>query len=192
MIREIFPGAFQRYLSLPLMGPLVDAYTTWLHDQRYTWRSTRYELLMAAHVCAYLKRRSILGIEDLREHHLDSCHRLFQRKFPDEAGSVKVLARFLTASGVVKRSAAPEPTAAEAHLNAFAAHLQGVRGYAPSTIQRQVNIASEFLDWLQFGKAPERLSSLNVNHIEGFLRRLSKRMGRVGLQKPIAILRNFL
>jgi len=147
---------------------------------------------MAAHVCAYLKRRSILRIEDLREHHLDSCHRLFRRKFPDEAGSVKVLVRFLTASGVVKRSAAPEPTAAENHLNAFAAHLQGVRGYAPSTIQRQVGIASEFLDWLQFAKAPERLSALNMNHIEGFLRRLSKRMGRVGLQKPIAILRNFL
>lgn len=131
MIRQFFPGAFRRYLSLPVLGPLMDAYAAWLHDQQYTWRSSRYELRMATHVCTYLKRRSILRIEDLHEEHLDSCHRLFRRKFPDEAGSVKVLARFLTASGVVKRSTAPEPTAAETHLNAFAAHLQEVRGYVP-------------------------------------------------------------
>ena len=37
-----------------------------------------------------------------------------------------------------------------------------------------------------------RLSSLTTNDLEGFIRHLSKRMGRVGLQKPIAILRNFL
>ena len=192
MIQQFFPNGFQRYLSLPLLGSLMDSYATWLLDQQYTWRSGRYELRMAARVCAYWKRRSILRIEDLHEQHLDDCHRLFRRKFPDEAGSVKVLARFLMASGVVRRSAAPEPTAAEAHLNAFAAHLRDVRGYVPATIQRQVGIASEFLDWLHFAKAPERLSSLSMKDVEGFLRRLSKRMGRVGLQKPIAILRNFL
>ena len=49
-----------------------------------------------------------------------------------------------------------------------------------------------FLTWLRFEDAPDRLSSLKVNDdLEGFIRHLSKRMGRVGLQKPIAILRNF-
>lgn len=192
MIQQFFPNGFQRYLSLPALGPLMESYATWLHDQQYTWRSGRYELRMAAHVCTYLKRRSILRIEDLHDQHLDDCHRLFRRKFSDEAGSVKVLARFLTASGVLSRSATPEPTATETHLNAFGAHLRDVRGYVPATIQRQVGIASEFLDWLHFARTPERLSSLSMNDIEGFLRRLSKRMGRVGLQKPVAILRNFL
>ena len=71
-------------------------------------------------------------------------------------------------------------------------HLQDVRGYAPSTIRRQGQIAAEFLEWLRFSDSPDRLSSLTIRDLEGFIRHLSKRMGRVGLQKPIAIMRNFL
>lgn len=192
MIRHFFPSRFQRYLSLPVRGSSMEAYATWLHDHHYTWRSGRYELRMAAQVCAYLKRRSVLRIEDVQQEHLDSCHRLFRRNFTDEAGSVRVLARFLMESGLVKRSASPETTTTQIQVNVFAAHLREHRGYAPSTIQRHVSIVLEFLNWLHFAKAPQKLSSVNVNDIEGFLQRLSKRMGRVGLQKPIAILRNFL
>jgi site-specific recombinase XerD len=72
------------------------------------------------------------------------------------------------------------------------AHLAEARGYAPSTIRRQGQIAAEFLRWLHFTDAPDRLCSLTTNDLEGFIRHVSKRMGCVALQKPIAILRNFL
>ena len=36
MIAEIFPAGFQRYLSLPVLGPLMDRYADWLHRQQYT------------------------------------------------------------------------------------------------------------------------------------------------------------
>jgi site-specific recombinase XerD len=71
-------------------------------------------------------------------------------------------------------------------------HLEEVRGFAPSTIRRQGQIAAEFLTWLRFAEEPDRLSTLTSADLEGFIRHVSKRMGRVGLQKPIAILRNFL
>ena len=32
MITEIFPQDFQRYQSLPVLGPLMDRYADWLHD----------------------------------------------------------------------------------------------------------------------------------------------------------------
>ena len=192
MIAQIFPKGFQRYLLLPVLGSLMDEYAVWLHYHQYTWRSARYELRMAAHVCEYLKRQSVLRIEYLGEQHLESCRRLFRRKFPGEAGSVQVLARFLVERGLVKRSATPDPTVADVHLNGFRGHLRDACGYVPSTIERQVSIAGEFLDWLNLKHVPDKLSLLNVKDIEGFIRRLGKRMGRVGLQKPIAILRNFL
>lgn len=44
MITKFFPGGFQRYLSLPILGPLMDNYASWLHARQYTWRSARYEL----------------------------------------------------------------------------------------------------------------------------------------------------
>lgn len=41
MITQIFPKDFQRYLSLPVLGPLMDAFAAWLQDRHYTWRSIR-------------------------------------------------------------------------------------------------------------------------------------------------------
>src|SRR5205823_9839196 len=70
--------------------------------------------------------------------------------------------------------------------------LGEVRGCAPSTIRRQGQIAAEFLMWLQFLDNPNRLSSLTITDLERFIQHLSKRMGRAGLQKPIAIIRNLL
>ena len=43
MIQQFFPNAFQRYLSLPVLGSLMESYATWLHDQQYTWRSRSEE-----------------------------------------------------------------------------------------------------------------------------------------------------
>ena len=193
MIAEIFPQGFQRYQSLPVLGPLMDRYADWLRRQQYTWRSTRYELRMAAQVAEYLKRRAVRRIDELEQRHLDACHHRFRRKFPEEAGSVLVLARFLQECGHVEKGL-PSTTHSpgEVHVEAFMAHLAEVRGYAPSTIRRQGQIATEFLTWLHFADAPDRLCSLTSDDLEGFIRHLSKRMGRVALQKPTAILRNLL
>jgi integrase/recombinase XerD len=192
MITQIFPQGSQRFLSLPVLGPFMDRYAAWLHEQRYTWRSTRYELRMAARVAGYLKRRAVCQIEDLSEQHMDACHRWFRLKFPEEAGAVLALARFLRESGHLKPRPLPTPSRAQIPVIAFMVHLREVRGCAPSTIRRQGQIAAEFLKWLRFEGAPDRLSSLMTDDLEGFIRHLSKRMGRVGLQKPIAILRNLL
>lgn len=192
MIAQIFPRDFQRYQSLPVLGPLMDSFAAWLHEQQYTWRSSRYELRMAAHVCHYLKRRAVRRIEDLTEEHLQACHRLFRRKFPGEESSVLVLRRFLSERGWLQPAAAPEPSRTEIQLQAFKNHLQDTRGYAPRTVQAQVILAAEFLAWLNFENAPERLSSLTSEDVDGFLRRLAKRLGRVAMQKPVATLRNFL
>jgi hypothetical protein len=189
MIAEMFPESFQRYQSLPVLGPLMDRYAAWLREQQYTRRSARYELLMAGRAAEYLKRRSVRRLEDLTQQHLDACHRLFSRKFPAESGAVLVLACFLHEIGHAEKKL-PSTTdgPAEVHVKAFMAYLAEARGFAPSTIRRQGQIAAEFLAWLRFVEAPDRLSSLTTNDLEGFIGHLSKRMGRVGLQKPIAIL----
>jgi integrase/recombinase XerD len=193
MLTKFFPQDFQRYQSLPVLGSLMDRYACWLHDQQYTWRSARYELRMASRAAEYLKRRAVSRIEDLTKQHLDACHQWFRRKFPEEAGAVHVLARFLRESSEVEEPV-PSPPASRAgtYVYAFMVHLGDVRGYAPSTIARQGQIAAEFLSWLRFADAPDRLSALTTEDLEGFIGHLSKRMGRIGLQKPIAIMRNFL
>jgi hypothetical protein len=173
----------------------MDRYAGWLHEQHYTWRSARYELRMAGRVADFLKGRAVCRIEDLNHQHLDECHSWFRKKFPEEAGGVIVLMRFLHRSGHFEEPPPSLPSnPVDVHVSAFMAHLGEVRGYAPATIRRQGQIAAEFLMWLQFLNLnnPNRLSSLTINDLEGFIQHLSERMGRVSLQKPIAIIRNFL
>jgi len=59
----------------------MDSFAAWLHDQQYTWRSSRYELRMAAHVCHYLKRRAVRRIKDLTEEHPELAVTEQKRKF---------------------------------------------------------------------------------------------------------------
>ena len=192
MIDQIFPKKFQRYLSLPVLGPLMDSYAVWLKEQQYTLRSTKYELRMAAHICEFLKRQGFQRVEDVGKEDLTDCYRVFRQKFPKETGSVKALERFLVEHVELR----PPPVAGLSRkgiiLNAFMAHLRDNCGYVSSTIKRQVGIAGEFLDWLKFEDAPHQLGLLSITDIEGFIRQLAKRMGRVALQKPISIIRNFL
>ena len=170
MLTKFFPQDFQRYQSLPVLGSLMDRYACWLHDQQYTWRSARYELRMASRAAEYLKRRAVSRIEDLTKQHLDACHQWFRRKFPEEAGAVHVLARFLRESGEVKEPVPSSPASrAGTYVYAFMVHLGDVRGYAPSTIARQGQIAAEFLSWLRFADAPDRLSALTTEDLEGFI-----------------------
>ena len=128
MIAQVFPIGFQRYVTLPVLGSVMDSYSAWLHDQRYTRRSSMYELRMAAHVCRFLKKQGRRQVEDVGEKDLQACHLLFRRKFPKEAGSVRVLGRFLLEHGYVQPVTAPEPSRTDLHLNNFMAALLDARG----------------------------------------------------------------
>ena len=186
MLSKFFPQDWRRYQSLPMLGPRMDGYAGWLDEQQYTWRSARYELRMAERVAGYLSRRGLGRIEDLDPQHVDACHRWCRQKFPSEVGAFRLLVRFLRDSGAIAGPVAPPPAdRVDAYVRAFMAHLDEVRGYAPSTVRRQGQIAAEFLDWLRVAETPERLSALSAKDLEGFAARLSKRMGRVGLQKPV-------
>ena len=192
MITQFFPKDFQRYLALPVLGSMMDSYAAWLFEQQYTHRSGRYELRMAAHVCEFLKSRGLRSLEDVSEDDLTACYHKFQRQFPKEKGSVRLLTRFLMERTGLRPSPAPEPKPKEAYLNAFMAHLDHDRGYVHTTVRRQAVIVTEFLNWLKFDEAPDRLTLLKIPDIEGFIRYMGQRMGRVALQKVTSTIRNFL
>ena len=118
MITQMFPKVFQKYLDLPVLGPLMEAYTVWLFEQQYTRLSNRQNLYMAAHVCEFLKSRGIDCVEDVSESDLQVCYQLFRRKFT-RAGSVRVLTRFLIEQSLVQPSPSPEPGPKEVLLNKF-------------------------------------------------------------------------
>ena len=168
MLSKFFPQDSLRYQSLPLLGPVMDRYACWLDQQQYTWRSARYELRMAGRVDGYFSRRGLGRIEDLDPQRLDACDRWCRQKYPSEVGAFRLLVRFLRENGMVEEPVAPPPTnRADAYVRAFMVHLDEVRGFAPSTVHRQGQIAAEFLGWLHVAETPERLSALSVTDLEG-------------------------
>jgi integrase len=192
MLTYFFPNQSRRYLQMPLMGPLMDPFASWLYDQHYTHRSGRFELRMAGRAAAYLKRRGVKQVDTLTEDDLKRCYAWFRQKYPLEAGGVHVLARFLRETGRLRPGATATKNPTEALLDAFDFHLREERGYVPATIHCQVGYANEFLKGLEFDKSPDRLSSLKIDDIENYIRRMAKRMGRIGLQKPVATVRNLV
>lgn len=193
MIAQAFPKDFQRYLAIPVVGPMMDRYAAWLFEQRYTHRSTRYELRMAARASEFLKRQGLQHVHDVSEQDLQTCYEWFRHEFPKEEGGVRVLARFLTEEALLRPLPVPAPTRKVVLLERFMTHLRDDRGYAPSTVKRQGAIVSEFLDCLNFEKeGHDRLASLKIADIEDFIRHMGERMGRIALQKVTSTLRNFL
>ncbi len=192
MIAKLFPKGFPRYQSLPIMGPLIDKYSAWLIEQQYTYRSSRYELCMVVHICRFLKKRGFQKVNEIGVDDLEACYRFFRKKFTKEAGSVRVLSRFLMQQSLVQPASIPELTRKGAMLNEFKIYLRDIHGFADSTIQRQAHLSNEFLEWLKFDETPNRLSLLQITEIEAFIQHLGKRMARVSLQKPISIIRNLL
>jgi integrase/recombinase XerD len=192
MIAHFFPKGFSQYQQLPILGRLADAFAGQLHRQGYSWSAGRQQLQMAGHICRYLACRWKQGVNELCEEDVRAGCVWFRRKFPNNGSDVRVLVRFLREHGLVKPARVVVPTGVYVQLNCFGAHLRDAHGYAPSTIQRRVQIATEFVQWLKLDKAPHRLASLSISDVERFIRHLGKRMGRVGLQKPIAALRHFL
>lgn len=192
MITQMFPRAFQKYLDLPVLGPLMDEYAAWLVEQQYTPQSGRLRLQMVARVCEFLKNRGIHRIEDVSENDLQACYQLFRRKFTRQAGSVRVLTKFLMEQAVVQPSPAPEPGPKEILLNKFMDHLRDEHGYASSTVRGQSNYTSEFLDLLKYEEAHNRLASLSITDIDDFIQHMAKRMSRASLQCVTSSLRNFL
>ena len=191
MITQLFPKVFQKYLDLPVLGPLMEAYTVSLFEQQYTHLSNRQNLYMAAHVCEFLKSRGIDCVEDVSESDLQACYQSFRRKFT-RAGSVRVLTRFLIEQALVQPSPVPKPGPKEALLNKFTDHLKDERGYAYSSIRIHRRIISEFLDLLKYEETYNRLASLGIKDIDDFVQHMAKRMSRVTLKSVTSTLRIFL
>ena len=84
------------------------------------------------------------------------------------------------------------PTASEQLIDDYRRHLKRVRGFAAATIWRHAGVAGDFLGFLRYEDAPQRLASIQFADLEGFILKASSHLGRVAMQKVISIMRSFL
>ena len=192
MLSQLFPKAFKKFLSLPLFGPVVEEWATWLEGQGYTWSTRRLMFRTLSRVDCHFSQRALHKLDELSQQDLDGCWKTFHRCRPTEAGTVRVLGRFLQARGLLRPALLPEPSRIDRRLHVYLEYLTDVRGFGASTLNSHQRTVREFLAFLDYEARPERLTSLCVEEIERFLQVTSQRLSRATLQHVVAALRGWL
>ena len=187
-----FPRAHHKFLSMPLLGPIVDGFDDWLASNGYTRGSRRFAIRMLPHVDADLRRRRARDVAGLTRATLDDSWRDLIKVFPTNAGTVRALKRYLTAAGlIVAVETETEATSSAAILSQeYVNHLREVRGFAASTVSHHRYAAQCFLNHLKAKKIS--LSSIQSKDIETYVNQTGKRLSRASLQHDIAAVRGLL
>jgi integrase/recombinase XerD len=189
MLAQIYPRKHARFSSLPLLGPHVEGFVTWLHAQGYPLLPIRLRVSAMLRVEALLHRRRVRRIEDLTAAELlgmrpkHSSHDLYR------SAVLRSLARYLGEQDVLAR---PVPTPREELVDAYRSHLGRVRGFAESTRTHHAATVSEWLTFLAFDGDTGSLRAVAGPEIEGFLRHCGPRLTRESLQHVVSHLRSFL
>jgi integrase/recombinase XerD len=192
MLKSIYPQSFAKYLSLPILGAAADGFTCWLVERGYPRVSIRDRVGMLPHVEAILKRRGIRHLHEIGTADLIACRKNLTRRFALRRSKFRVLEQYLHTLGLVKPAKQEKTGGAAWYLEIYAQYLKSVRGVAPSTIQNHLHIADEFLSHIEIGKHRGQLKTLNVAHIESFVKKSGQRLSRSSLRQSVSRLRGFL
>lgn len=192
MLKSLFPNAHDRYSSLPLLGPVLDDFVTWMLGQGYRRSSLRVQFGTVVRIDRSLRRRGVLRLSDLSHAILRACWTALHRGNHILGGTLHALQRFLEIRGLLPPYAPTSPSRTSGRLDAYLTHMKDVRGFSSSTVRNHLATAAEFLDHLGYEAKPSRLRAIAPSDLEAFVRSAGERLSRGSLQHVVAHLRGFL
>jgi len=190
MLTSLFPNTHSRYTSLPVLGDVLEDLCAWLEARGHPPSSICRRVEAAPFLDNCLRQREIYSVSGCTLAQLRACFPQQKRWTPQIACALgRSLLKYLDEGG---RLAWPPPTALERLIHAYREHLEHVRGLAPSTVRRHAAVAGDFLHFLHYDGDSGRLSQVQAADLETFVGEASARVGRITMQKVVAILRCFL
>jgi site-specific recombinase XerD len=190
MLPELFPRVHRRYASLPIIGPALDGYSTWLQKQGYSTDRLREHLRAARRLARTLQTRHVWTVAGLTRSRLRACAPARSQDDPNLTVLVRQLDRYFESE--LAFFSPPAPTRIEQWLGTYTSYLEQVRGFARSTCAFHRRTVAEFLTHLGYERCPTRLATLTRRDLETFLCRVGPRQTRASLQHVVAHLRAFL
>ena len=192
MLKSLLPKAHARMLALPLLGPIVDGFDDWLAANGYTVGSRKYAIRMLPHVDNDLRKRKARTVAKLNHATLHASWRHLIKRFPMNAGTVRSLECYLTATGKIVADDRKTVTlsVAEKLSEEYVTYLREVRGFAIHSMANHRRVSQLFLDHVDRRQAS--LKTLQPKDIEVFVTQTGKRLCRGSLQHEIAALRGLL
>ena len=73
MLQHFFPRSFQRFRSLPLLGPIAEEFAGWLLGQRYRKRSLKHQVRTLIRIDGQLRQLGLQRLDELTVERLRAC-----------------------------------------------------------------------------------------------------------------------
>lgn len=191
MIVKIRPKSHQKYLSLPILGIIIDEFTDWSYERGYAIDTIKSQICYAVELDDFFVQRGIKNIEELSQTDFETAWKTYRlrRNF---AGAIRQIELFLIETRRLQPAILPPKTPSEIELEDYSRYLREVRGYCNRTIQYHCSYIQEFLDTLGMHNIRSQISDLTLEDVDRFVVACSKRMNRYSLQHVVAYLRSFL
>lgn len=190
MLRDLMPGSWERYVSLPLLGAVVDEFADWLDEQGFARSSIRTHVRAAMAVDRDLRRAGVRDARSISREALKQCATLSAQD-PGVLATIRSLVRFFGERGTLS-----EPQLVRSFKDAiitdYATYLADVRGLVAPTVSGHRATVGRFLAGLGDDQLAFRLSVLSPYDIEAFVRAAGQHYGRDTLSHVVANLRCFL
>ena len=190
MLVELYPRVHRRYTSLPIIGPTLDGYGTWLLKRGYSTDRAREYFRAAPRLVRQLQQHGVRTLAGITRTRLQGCAPTDSQEDPDLAALVRQMDRYFRAE--LSLYSAPRLTRIAQRVTAYTTYLEQVRGFARSTCTYHRRTVTEFLRHLGYEKAPTRLGGLTGRDLEKFLCAVGPRQTRASLQHVVSHLRAFL
>ena len=190
MLRSLYPRAYRRYLSLPLLGSIADGLDDWLASNGHTELSRKNTICELRHVDAELRRHRIKEIPHLTRGVLHDCWRSLHKNYPHRAATARALERYLAANGLIVTGRPTTATSTASIIEEYANFQSEVRGLAASTISLHCYTVRCFLQHLD--EEDIRLKTVQASQIESYVSKAGKRLSRGTLHNEISVLRGLL
>jgi site-specific recombinase XerD len=192
LVCPIRPKAGSRYRTLPVLGPLLDDWLTWLRGRRYSEFAIRNLTVRAARVCRWLQARRGQALSGLAPSDIRAAYDHFHARRIEVAGTARVLGRFLDERHRLAAEPIDPPTDADRLLQSFRTYLTDVRGLSPVTVTGHCRRVRAFLQFAKVRWRRNAVTRVTFERVGAFLRRAATTNNRFSQQQIVGSLRTFL
>jgi site-specific recombinase XerD len=176
-----------------LFGSTADGFEDWLAENGYTPKSRKFSIRFLRDAEEDLRKRGVRDLATLSRSILYDSWRDLIQVFPNHAGTVRALARYLNAVGIIETGAIEKAaflSPATLLSDEYTSYLNKVRGCATSTISSHKLAAHCFLEHLESRSVA--LVAVQPDDIEAYITHAGQRLCRGSLQHEIAAVRGLL
>ena len=190
MLLDLYPRVHRRYTSLPIIGPILDGYGTWLLKLGYSTDCVCDPFRAARRLARKLQRRCVRSLTKLTRSRLQACAPADSQEDPNLAALVHRLDQYFDSELALFTK--PAPSLVEQRVTAYTTYLQQVCGFTHSTCGYHRRTVIEFLRHVGYEKSPRCLAALTGRDLETFMCAVGPRQTRGSLQHVASHLRGFL